>query len=329
MNFWKKNGTWLFGCALLCLAYNLYFLFLLPQVDRAYLIYLDILIAVCLLVMMAIKFAHYRAAEQERKNLLEGEYMIWQECGDLENMDIIRHDISILEEKFCEQFDLNCELQDYIAGWCHEVKTPLAAAMVLLEKMEDTEEKRELQEQLERINLQLKSALLGCKLQSSLFDLQVDRTDLLECVRTSLRNNRFFLIRKRIELEIQVESLVVYTDKSWFVYILDQLIDNAIKYCGADPVIKIWSRQEEEQVLFYVEDNGDGIRESDIRRIFEKGYTGYNYHNGKYKSTGMGLYMVSVILEKLGHNIRVESVYGQYTRFTITLQAVIGSDMSS
>ena len=67
-----------------------------------------------------------------------------------------------------------------------------------------------------------------------------------------------------------------------------------------------------------VEDNGEGIKECDIRRIFEKGYTGSNYHNGRYKSTGMGLYMASVILERLGHEIRVESEYGRGTRFMIT-----------
>lgn len=321
MNFFRKNGTWLSGCALLCLAYNLYFLFLLPQVEPGYLIYLDVLIAVCLFVVIARKYMCYRAAERERQILLAGDYMIWQDCMDMENMDIIRHDLSILEEKFCEQFEVNCELQDYIAKWCHEVKTPLAAAMLLVEKMEETEEKRELQEQIERINLQLKSALLGCKLQSSLFDLQIGRVNLAECVRTSLRNNQFFLIRKHIRLEIQVEDAAVHTDQSWLVYVLDQLIDNSIKYCGEGPVIKIWSCREDTRVLLYMEDNGDGISDQDIRRIFEKGYTGNNYHNGRYKSTGMGLYMVSVILDKLGHEIQVESICGQYTRFVIGIPA--------
>lgn len=67
----------------------------------------------------------------------------------------------------------------------------------------------------------------------------------------------------------------------------------------------------------FVEDNGDGIKESDIRRIFEKGYTGSCYHNGQYRSTGMGLYMASVILERLGHEIHAESEYGKGTKFII------------
>lgn len=67
----------------------------------------------------------------------------------------------------------------------------------------------------------------------------------------------------------------------------------------------------------YVEDHGQGIREQDIGRIFEKGYTGDNYHNGKYKSTGMGLYMVSQIAARLGHQVEAESRYGEYTRFAV------------
>ena len=68
-------------------------------------------------------------------------------------------------------------------------------------------------------------------------------------------------------------------------------------------------------MTLWVEDRGQGIQKQDMERIFEKGYTGSNYHNGKYKSTGMGLYMVSQIVQKLGHEIRVESKYGEYTRF--------------
>lgn len=72
-------------------------------------------------------------------------------------------------------------------------------------------------------------------------------------------------------------------------------------------------------IRLFIEDNGEGIRESDIRRIFEKGYTGSNYHNGKYKSTGMGLYMADKIAGKLGHEISAESRYGEYTRFCVRL----------
>ena len=71
-----------------------------------------------------------------------------------------------------------------------------------------------------------------------------------------------------------------------------------------------------------MEDYGEGIKDSDIRRIFEKGFTGSSYHNGKYRSTGLGLYMAAKIAARLGHQIQVESRYGEYTRFCILLPGV-------
>ena len=71
----------------------------------------------------------------------------------------------------------------------------------------------------------------------------------------------------------------------------------------------------QDSMILWVEDYGEGIKDSDIRRLFEKGCTWSNYHNGRYKSTGMGLYMVSKIADRLGHKICVESEYGKGSRF--------------
>ena len=234
-----------------------------------------------------------------------------------ENRDISEHDVRILRGKIQEQFEENCDLQDYVAKWCHEFKIPLSTCLLMDEKIEDGNLRRDMREPLERMNQQINSMMLGCKLQSPLFDLQVKKTFLQECVKTSIRNNQFFLIRKKFTLDMQVEDLYVYTDPAWLVYILDQLINNALKYSGKEPKLHIWTEKQERRVVLLVEDNGEGIKDSDLKRIFEKGFTGNNYHNGKYKSTGMGLYMVSKIAEKLEHEIKVESEYGVYTRFAI------------
>ena len=68
-----------------------------------------------------------------------------------------------------------------------------------------------------------------------------------------------------------------------------------------------------------VKDLGEGIKDCDLRRIFERGFTGSSYHNGRYKSTGMGLYLARQIIERLGHDIAVESEYGKYTQFVIRI----------
>lgn len=289
---------------LTALVYNVYFIWLLPHIELQYLVYLDILVLTGFLAGSLYGFWNFRKKQSRGEAAAE--------------------ETELLREELKRQFDMNCDLQDYIARWCHEVKIPLSAAILMTEKMEmagsaqgqpeDVGVKQALQEQLERIRQLLANALLGCKIQSSLFDLQIRPVSLAECVRASLHNNQFFLVQKHFEPDIRVGEEKVYTDKAWLVYILDQLISNAVKYVGNRAVLMICG----DASRLVVEDRGVGIREEELRRIFEKGFTGSNYHNGQYKSTGMGLYMAKRIAEKLGHGLTAESVYGEYTRFTIT-----------
>lgn len=277
----------------------------------------------------------YRRIQSKKRELMQQDYIIYQEFQELPELhglfkedsvhtetDIAAHDVLILKKQLQEQFDMNCDMQDYIAKWCHEIKIPLSASLLMAEKIEDMELKDSFLEQLERMNVLLRSALLGTKMQSSLFDLQVRKTSLIKCIKESIHNNQFFLIRKRFTLDIQpgAEDLCVYTDPLWLTYVLDQLISNSVKYSKENPQLKIYTNTQSDTIQLYIEDNGEGIKESDIRRIFEKGYIGSNHHNGQYKSTGMGLYMVYEIIKKLEHEITVESEYNKYTRFTITFK---------
>ncbi|WP_162607526.1 sensor histidine kinase [Lachnoclostridium sp. An181] len=320
MKYFRKHIKYILLLFLVVLAYNLYFLFLLQDIDKAYLYYLDFLTVFFLTMFTIREWTVFRRKEKERKELLDGEEIIWTYLDDLEDEEILKHDMDIVNGQLSEQFDINCELQDYIAKWCHEVKIPLSAALLIDERIEDPMTRQQMREQLEKIRQHLNSALTGCKVQSSIYDLQIQAVGLKECVSTSIKNNQFFLINRRFEIFLDVGEEKVYTDKEWLVYVLDQMIGNAMKYAGEKKELHIWSKKEENRTILFVEDKGEGIKESDIRRIYEKGFTGQNHHNGQYKSTGMGLYMVSLILKRLGHDIDVESEYGKFTRFSITFK---------
>ena len=337
MNYCRTHYKSILTGVLPCIAYNLYFIFLLPEIKLSYLIYLDFLIAAVMTVFYTSDSIRYRRIQRKKQELMQQDYIIYQEFQELPELqgllktnedsvhsetDIAAHDVLILKKQLQEQFDMNCDMQDYIAKWCHEIKIPLSASLLMAEKIEDAEIKDSFLEQLERMNVLLRSALLGTKMQSSLFDLQVRKTSLLKCIKESIHNNQFFLIRKHFTLDIQpeAEDRCVYTDPLWLTYILDQLISNSVKYSKENPQLKIYTRTQDGTIQLYIEDNGEGIKESDIRRIFEKGYIGSNHHNGQYKSTGMGLYMVYEIIKKLEHEITVESEYNKGTRFTITFK---------
>lgn len=327
----RKWGTYIVFL-LLMLGFNLYFLCLMRTTQVKYLLYLDLLLLVFLAVVEGTAFYGFWKKEHRKKGLLQEDGLIGDTFSDMGDREVFEHDRLVLEKCLQEKFAQNCDLQDYVAKWCHEFKIPLSAALLISEKIRDADVRTDMREQLERMNWQMSMMMQGCRLQSPLFDMQIRQVPLEKCIRASIRNNQFFLIQSQFQIDMQAGDIVVYTDEVWLTYILDQIINNAVKYAraGEEHHIRFWVEKMSERfeaffeetflVRLFIEDNGEGIRERDIRRIFEKGYTGSNYHNGKYKSTGMGLYMADKIAGKLEHRISVESCYGEYTRFCVTLR---------
>ena len=314
MKYIRKNFKYLFCLVLIFVSFNLYFIFLLPEVDNQYLLYLDLLLSVCLGI-----FSFVDGMKFYRRENLKLDDFIYTELDDLEHKDIMEHDFQVFQVKLNEQVAINQDLQDFFAKWCHEVKIPLSAAMLMNEKIENSLLKLQLKEQLD---LYLNLALVSCKVQGAFDDLQIQKLKLKEWVNASIRNNRFFLMNENVNLKIDLHNEYVYSDKTWLVYIIDQLLGNAIKYARENAKIHIYSEQNERSVQLYIKDEGEGIKDYDLPRIFDRGYVGSNHHNGKYKSTGMGLYMVNLMIKKLGHQISVDSQYQQYTCFCITFQNI-------
>lgn len=328
MKWLRKRARDYVVLAFFVLSFNLYFLFLMRATQVAYLLYLDLLLLVLWVIAEGTAFFAYQKKERRKQRFLKEDELVFDVLSMPEDAEVFAHDLAVLERRVQDSFDAQCDLQDYVAKWCHEFKIPLAAALLVSDKINDTSVRISMREQLERMNLQVSQMLQGCRLQSPLFDLQIHQTPLSECVRASIRNNQFFLIKERFQMDVAVDDdVVVYTDKAWLTYILDQILSNAVKYaCIGEKAqegqrIRVWCEHGGDFVTLWVEDNGEGIAQCDIRRVFEKGYTGSNYHNGKYKSTGMGLYLAAQIAKKLEHELSVESVCGEYTRFCVVMRA--------
>ena len=330
----KHHITRAIAATLICAAYSLYFIFLVKSADLKYLIYIDFLIMLCVAADLSYHALKYLKRKSEIKSLLQTDDIILTELGEFENKDITAHDVLVLQQRLQRQYDDSLELQDYVAKWCHELKLPLSASLIMNEKQKDTQLRASMREQLERMKRRTDMLLQGCRLQSPILDLDIKVTRLSECVKTSIKNNQFFLIQKNFTIDMGAgvkpdDDTLIYTDAGWLVYILDQFISNAIKYSDKpEPYIKIrtenadknYSGVTSRKIIFYIEDNGEGISDSDMRHIFEKGYTGANRCNAKYKSTGMGLYMAAKTANALDSEIGVESVKGEYTRFSISLE---------
>ena len=129
--------------------------------------------------------------------------------------------------------------------------------------------------------------------------------------------NKDDFLENKIDLLVEDVHYTVYSDSKWVEFMLNQIINNSIKYKKEqDSYIKLSVKETHDQILLMIEDNGIGIAQSDLSRVFEKSFTGINGRK-RAKSTGMGLYICQSLCKKLGHCIEIQSKQGEYTKVII------------
>ena len=230
----------------------------------------------------------------------------------------------LLEEVFRQkcrvesEFDSRyTEMMDYYTMWVHQIKTPIAAMRLLLQA-EDVPDKGELAEQLFKTEEYVGMVLQYLRIGDLGADLKIRQYSLDAIVRQAVRKYSGSFIRKRLSLDYQELGGTVITDEKWLVFVVEQILSNAIKYTRKGK-ISIYMDEKLPKTLV-IEDTGIGIAQEDLPRIFEKGFTGYNGRTDK-KSTGIGLYLCKSIMNKLNHEIRITSVVGEGTRVALGLES--------
>ena len=209
------------------------------------------------------------------------------------------------------------ELDEYIAKWVHEIKIPISALDIITDRLNSIEDSMDIKNQVAKINFLVNSILYSSRSSSMFEDIFFNKVNLDKIVKSSIKNNSFLLIKNNIEVILNNLDYVVFTDIKCISYILDQIINNAIKYSKQKGKIEFSAKNIENGVVFSIKDYGIGIEKEDISRVFDKGFTGINGRNRLYKSTGMGLYFVKNMIDKLGHKIEVNSKKDKYTIFNI------------
>ena len=240
----------------------------------------------------------------EAKDLLETDY------NNLINL-LYNHAFSLSSTA-----DNKCqEMTDYYTLWVHQVKTPISAMRVLLQT-EDTPLNAKLSQELFKIERYVEMVLQYLRLESLSSDLVLQYYDLSGIIRQAARKYASVFIYRKIKLDIKEIRCQVLTDEKWLVFVIEQLISNALKYTKSG-TISIYM-DPDAPLMLIVEDTGIGIQAEDLPRIFERGFTGYNGRMDK-KSTGLGLYLCNRILKRLSHNIRITSSVGTGTKVFIDL----------
>ena len=201
-----------------------------------------------------------------------------------------------------EQHDLS--LQEYLTMWTHQIKTPVAALRLLISNLEYSQEKLYLEQELFRVEEYIQMVLQYMRIDSISSDLLLKEYDLYSMAKQAVKKYSILFIHKHLSLNFDEFSCKVITDEKWIVFVIEQVLSNALKYTKEGTIL-IYQQKERGKVLV-IEDTGIGIRSEDIPRVFERGYTGYNGRLDK-KSTGLGMYLCKTILDKLGHKIEIES----------------------
>ncbi|MEG1256575.1 sensor histidine kinase [Clostridium sp.] len=208
------------------------------------------------------------------------------------------------------------EYREYIETWVHEIKTPIASTKLIIENNNNPVTDK-INFQINRIDGFIEQALYYSRSNDVNKDYIVQKIQLNTVVMNVIKRNSRDFISKKIKLDIKDVEEIVHSDVKWIEFILNQIIGNSIKYSkGKDDQISIYSIKNKNSIILTVEDNGIGIVNKDINRVFEKGFTG---ENGRRfgKATGMGLYLCEKLCNKLGLSINIQSKIDMGTKINI------------
>ena len=210
------------------------------------------------------------------------------------------------------------DYKEYIELWIHEIKIPIASSKLIIENNKNQTTKS-IDEELQKIENYIEQALYYARSNTVEKDYYVKKTILKDIVNESIKKNKDVLIHEKISVNVHDLELEVNTDNKWIIFILNQIIQNSIKYKKQDDnlEIEIYAKQGKENVLLYIKDNGIGIKKGEITRVFEKGFTGTNGRLIGKKSTGIGLYLCKNLCNKLGISIELNSIQDEGTEIRL------------
>lgn len=205
------------------------------------------------------------------------------------------------------------EMIDFYTLWVHQIKTPIAAMSVLLQE-HDTAENARLAQELFKIERYTELVLGYLRIGDLSADLQIGQYSLSNIVKQAVKKYAPMFIHNKIKLEMGSLNTEVLTDEKWLVFVIEQLLSNALKYTKQGSILL----DTKDKTTLMIRDTGIGISREDLPRVFEKGFTGYNGRMDK-KSTGLGLYLAKRTLDQLHHKINIESKEGCGTTVLIDL----------
>lgn len=295
--------------------------------ELPYLLLLVSIILVAFLIAQFIRYYPYYRWLDKLKMVQSVEDWTWITGPGQEGKwisEVINHfqDLVVKEmESWREQEE---KYRESIETWVHQMKTPISVLSLMAQEKEawrSPADRVAMEEEVEKLNQGLNLILHLARLRTFSIDVQLKPVSLVPVIRKLMNQHKRRLIRYRIfpKLDCKEEDIVVFTDPKWNEFVLDQIFQNALKYMALSKrqgTIQWTIERQRDHVVLTLRDEGPGIPDYDLPRVFEPFFTG---ENGRIysQSTGMGLYLVKKVIDLLGHQVTIDSNLGKGTIITI------------
>ena len=293
-------------------------------------IFLKIYIPTCILILYLIsiilEFFSKNRFYNNIFNLLENleeKYLINEivQNPDFEEGKILKEILDQADKAMIENVNkykyLTEDYKEYIELWIHEVKMPIATGKMIVENNKNNITKK-IDEEFDKIENYIEQALFYARSNVVSQDYYIKKSNLKDIVNEVIRKNKSNLIEEKISVKTYDLDFIVNTDSKWIVFILNQILQNSIKYRkNENPEIEFYSKRNKEQIILFIKDNGIGIKKGEIQRVFDKGFTGTNGRIINQKSTGIGLYLSKKLCDKLGIGIELISIENEFTEISL------------
>lgn len=279
-------------------------------------------------------FAIYLAVDYIVKNRY---YKKLKEISDLEGLDwvnslpiavsseqriyneLLQKQYQVINKKLSEHQTKSIENREFITMWVHEIKTPIAVSKLIIENSLDHPSEEVLYsigDEIDKIEDFVQMTLFYSRTDDFAKDYIINSIELKKIVNECIKRVFSSITNKNLNLQLKNLDLQIDSDKKWLGFIIKQILDNAIKYSPSNGKISIYAESHQDERTLIIEDEGPGIKEEDIIRVFDKNFTGNN--GRKYvTATGIGLYLSQKIARKLGHRITIASDSGKGTKLII------------
>lgn len=268
-----------------------------------------------LLIYMFLEFIKYNRYFKNLTSTLEGldkKYLLPEVINGPRSQeeriisDVLKECNKSMHENVKYYKDEQAEYKEYIETWVHEIKTPIASAKLILEN-DDSNLSSQINYEMKRVEGFIEQVLYYARSSDVSKDYIIREFSLRDVVMKAVKNNSRDFINRNIKLNINKIEGNIFSDAKWIEFIINQIIINAIKFSIPNKgEVSISSKVNENNIVLTIKDNGVGINEKDIDRVFEKGFTGENGRNFG-KSTGIGLYLCKKLCDKLGIGISLTS----------------------